>query len=398
MQARCYFQLKIRLPVSPTARLKEMQLANAAWYEISATDQILTPCVLVYPDIIRQNIAEMIRIAGSADRLRPHVKTHKTPEIVRLALEAGITKHKCATLFEAKMLAECGVPDVLVAYPTVGPAIQKLVQLLAQFPKTQFRCIVDNSVSLDQLSTAMKSNGQTIDVLVDIDVGMHRTGIPPGEAAISLYTEISKKANVTAGGLQVYDGHNHQSNEHERVAAVDALMTPIREMVRELLQQGLTVPRLVCGGTPTFPMFAGMKDICIECSPGTCTLSDYNYGRNYTDMSGIQPAAVLMARVISKCGPNRLTLDLGYKAVSGDQPAGRRCHVLNIPDAKEVGHSEEHLVIETIHAAEHNPGDVVYALPAHVCPTIALHSHLQVVENGKVVSSWPVTARDRFYS
>ena len=104
-----------------------------------------------------------------------------------------------------------------------------------------------------------------------------------------------------------------------------------------------------------------------------------------------------MARVISKCGPNRLTIDLGYKAVSGDQPAGRRCHVLNISDAKEIAHSEEHLVIETTRASEHELGDVIYALPAHVCPTVALHSHLQVVEGGEVVASWPVTARDRFY-
>jgi len=203
--------------------------------------------------------------------------------------------------------------------------------------------------------------------------------------------------NVTVGGLHIYDGQNHQPSELERRAAVDALMTPIREMVIELRKRELFVPRMVCGGTPTFPMFAALEDAGIECSPGTCTLSDYNYGRHYTDMACIKPAAVLMARVISKCGPNRLTLDLGYKAVSGDQPAGRRCHVLNMPDAKEVGHSEEHLVIETVHASEYELGDVIYALPAHVCPTVALHSHLHVVEDGKVVTSWAVTARDRFY-
>jgi D-serine deaminase-like pyridoxal phosphate-dependent protein len=352
---------------------------------------------LVYPEIIRRNLAETIRIAGSVERLRPHVKTHKTPQIVKLELEMGITKHKCATLFEAAMLADCSVPDVLIAYPIVGPAIDKLMQLIVQFPNTKFRCIVDNRDSLDQLSAALQIRQQAIDVLVDIDTGMHRTGIPAGDAAIALYTEITDSPNFTAGGLHIYDGQNHQPNELDRREAVDTLMKPIREMVSTLRKRGLTVPRLVCGGTPTFPMYAALEDTGIECSPGTCTLSDYNYGRNYADMACIQPAAVLMARVISKCGPNRLTLDLGYKAVSGDQPAGRRCHVLNIADAKEVGHSEEHLVIETIHASEYKPGDVIYALPAHVCPTVALHSHLHVVEKGEVVASWPVTARDRFY-
>ena len=372
-------------------------MKNAAWYEVTSHDQLLTPCLLVYPEIIRRNLAETIRIAGSVKRLRPHVKTHKTPQIVKLALEAGITKHKCATLLEAAMLAECGVPDVLIAYPLVGPAIEKLVHLIAQFPSTQFRCTVDNPVALNRLSAAVESCQRSIDVLIDIDSGMHRTGIPAGEAAIALFAQIADSPNVTAGGLHIYDGQNHQPSELERHAAVDALMTPIREMVNKLRQSGLDVPRLVCGGTPTFPMYAALEDAGIECSPGTCTLSDYNYGRNYTDMACIHPAAVLMARVISRCGTNRLTLDLGYKAVSGDQPAGRRCHVLNIPDAKEVGHSEEHLVIETIHASEFEPGDVIYALPAHVCPTVALHSHLQVIAGGEVIGSWPVTARDRFY-
>lgn len=373
-------------------------MTNAAWYEVTSSDQILTPCILVYPKTIRQNLVETIRIAGSTERLRPHVKTHKTPEIVKLELELGITKHKCATLFEAAMLAGCNAPDVLIAYPIVGPAIKKLRQLMMEYPRTQFRCTVDNLSSVDQLSAELSGCGTQIDVLVDIDSGMHRTGIPAGEAAMELYAHIATKPNLSVGGLHIYDGQNHQPSEIERRSAVDALMAPVREMVIELKNRGLKVPRLVCGGTPTFPMFAALNDVGIECSPGTCTLSDYNYGRNYTDMSCIQPAAVLMARVISRCGANRLTLDLGYKAVSGDQPAGRRCHVLNVPDAKEVGHSEEHLVIESEHASKYQVGDVIYALPAHVCPTVALHSHLHAVEDGKVVASWPVTARDRFYS
>ncbi|MDX1929024.1 MAG: D-TA family PLP-dependent enzyme [Pirellulaceae bacterium] len=372
-------------------------MAHAAWYELTSPDQLLTPCILVYPEIVRKNLVETIRIAGSVERLRPHVKTHKTPQIVKLELELGITKHKCATLFEASMLAECGAPDVLIAYPVVGPAIKKLAELMALFPKTKFRCTVDNRNSLTQLSSAMQTSQQTLDVLVDIDSGMHRTGIPAGEDAISLYAQIAATPNLTSGGLHIYDGQNHQPDESERRAAVDGLMSPIRAMISELRARGLAVPRMVCGGTPTFPMFAALKDQGIECSPGTCTLSDYNYGRNYTDMACIQPAAVLMARVISKCGINRLTLDLGYKAVSGDQPAGRRCHVLNIADAKEVGHSEEHLIIESVHASQFEIGDVVYALPAHVCPTVALHSHLHVVEQGAVVGKWSVTARDRFY-
>ena len=112
-------------------------------------------------------------------------------------------------------------------------------------------------------------------------------------------------------------------------------------------------------------------------------------------MAGLRPAAVLMTRVISKSVPGRVTVDLGYKAVASDPPAGRRCHFLNLPDAKEIQHSEEHLVVESPAADELNVGDVLYVVPAHICPTVALHSHLIVVEDGRVVDRWRVTARDR---
>ncbi len=372
-------------------------MSNVPWYELNSTDRLLTPCLLVYPQLIRQNLRESIRIARSADRLRLHVKTHKTPQIVKMEIEAGISKHKCATLYEAAMLAECGAADVLIAYPLVGPAIAKLVQLIETYPRTQFRCTVDNLGSLEQLEEALQVANQIVDVLVDIDTGMHRTGIVAGEPAMKLYAEVARRSHVTAGGLHIYDGQNHQPSESERIEAVRELMVPVNQMVDELQRRGLVVPRLVCGGTPTFPMYAALSNVGLECSPGTCVLSDYNYGRNYDDMACIQPAAVLLARVISKCSDNRVTIDLGYKAVSGDQPAGRRCHILNIADAKEVGHSEEHLIIETSAASSLKIGDAVYALPAHVCPTVALHSHLLVVEGRDVIERWEVAARNRFY-
>jgi D-threonine aldolase len=370
------------------------------WYQLKNSDELLTPCLLVYPEIIRNNFREAIRMAGGTHRLRPHVKTHKTPQIVQIALELGIDKHKCATLMEAQMLAESGAPDVLIAYPVVGPAVEMLAHLVQSYTQTQFRCVVDNLKTMDRLSQTFAASsvaGKSLDVLVDIDCGMHRTGIPAGNDALELYVAIDQADGLTAGGLHVYDGHNHQVDLSERQQSVHELWKPVHSMMHELANRGLKIPRIVCGGTPTFPVFASMRDIDLECSPGTCALSDFNYHRNYQEMASIRPAAVLMARVITRCGENRLTLDLGYKAVSGDQPAGRRCHILNIDDAKEVGHSEEHLVIETSHADQFNVGDVVYALPAHVCPTVALHSHLQVIENGELTDSWAVTARDRFY-
>ncbi len=368
-------------------------------YRLADPSSLITPCLLVYPHLLRKNLAETIRIAGSPQRLRPHVKTHKTPQIVQLELEAGITKHKCATLAEAQMLAECGAPDVLISYPQVGPAIRRLGELVDLFPGTRFSTVVDNATSLRQLESEFEKHVNRLSVLLDIDTGMHRTGIGLGAAADELYRQLSRSSVLTAGGLHVYDGQNHQSDEPERRAAVDSLIAPVMAMVERLAADGVAVPKLVCGGTPTFPLFAELANsgtsVEIECSPGTCVLTDFNYSNNYRDMAGFRPAAVLMTRVISKSVPGRVTVDLGYKAVASDPPAGRRCHFLNLPDAKEIQHSEEHLVVESPAADELNVGDVLYVVPAHICPTVALHSHLIVVEDGQVVNRWRVTARDR---
>src|SRR6266851_7373315 len=141
-------------------------------YAISDTSAIYSPALLFYADLIKQNIARSIEMAGSTDRLRPHVKTHKTREIVRLEIEAGITKHKCATLAEAEMLASCGVADVLLAYPIVGPNCRRLGHLAKAYPQTRFAALADSLIGIQQLSAAMKDTSAEIDVLLDLDVGM----------------------------------------------------------------------------------------------------------------------------------------------------------------------------------------------------------------------------------
>ena len=131
----------------------------------------------------------------------------------------------------------------------------------------------------------------------------------------------------------------------------------------------------------------------VELSPGTSVLSDYNYGRDYPDIAGIAPAAILLTRIISKPGPDLITLDLGYKAISADSPAGKRCHFVDLADAEEVRHNEEHLVVRTSAATGLKLGQVLRVVPAHICPTVALHDYLHAVSQGRVVDSWPVDRR-----
>jgi D-serine deaminase-like pyridoxal phosphate-dependent protein len=160
---------------------------------------------------------------------------------------------------------------------------------------------------------------------------------------------------------------------------------------RRLEREGLTVPRVVAGGTPTFPMHAARPEV--ECSPGTCVLWDAGYGTNLPDLDFL-PAAVLLTRVISKPSRNRLCLDLGHKGLASEMPPPRVVF-LNLPGATPATHSEEHLVVETPHADRSAVGDCVYGIPWHICPTVALHSEAVVVRDGRAEGRWKITGRER---
>jgi D-serine deaminase-like pyridoxal phosphate-dependent protein len=367
-------------------------------YAVHDTSAIYSPGLLFYKDIIRRNITRSLEIAGSPTRLRPHVKTHKTREIVRLELEAGITKHKCATVAEAEMLADCDVPDVLLAYNLVGPNCDRMARLVRAFPGSRFSVLADDAAAARSLSEAMAAAGQKVDVLIDVDVGQHRTGIAPGPEAVALYELIGRLPGLRPGGMHVYDGHNHQENLVEREAAVKGQLGPVLDLRAALEKKGLPVARLVLGGTPTFPVFARLDLPGMELSPGTCFLQDHGYGTHFPDLTGFTPAALLLTRVISRPTANRLTLDLGYKAVASDPPAGKRCVLLNVPDVNPVLQNEEHFVVETPAADRFQPGAEVYALPTHICPTCALHRQAYVIENGRVSEQWDILARDRVLS
>ncbi len=364
-------------------------------YTLRDASAVFSPALLFYKDLIRQNIARAVEIAGGPERLRPHVKTHKTREIVRMQLEAGVTKHKCATLAEAEMLAGCGVPDVLLAYPMVGPNCARLARLVRKYPETRFAVLVDHPAAARALSEAVAMAGQRVGVLLDLDVGQHRTGVAPGDAAEDLYELIDWLPGLDAAGLHVYDGHNHQEDPAEREAAVKALLDPVLRLRAALEKNGLKVPRLVLGGTPTFPAFARLDFPGAELSPGTCVLHDNGYGSRFRDLGGFTPAALLLTRVVSLPTPTRVTFDLGYKAVASDPPAGKRCVLLDVPNYQAILQNEEHLVIETPSAGRFAPGDEVLAVPTHVCPTVALHRQAYVVEGGAVTGCWEVVARDR---
>lgn len=364
----------------------------ANWYEVINIVELDSPALIVFPDRIQYNIQMAIEMVGDAGRLRPHIKTHKSREVSAMMMEAGITKFKCATIAEAEMLAMCNAPDVLLAYQPLGPKLKRFVSLILKYPGTKFSCLTDNLAAANEQAAAFNAENLSIPVFIDLNVGMNRTGIAAGEHAIELYKHCTFLKGITVAGLHAYDGHLRDTDIMMRKKNCDAGFIAVEKLKEQLLKKGFTVPVIIAGGSPAFPIHAERKEV--ECSPGTFIYWDKGYSVLCPEQK-FQTAAVLVTRVISLPTANKICTDLGHKSVSAENEIAKRVFFLNATDLKAVSQSEEHLVLETTEGHSLKPGDVLYGLPHHVCPTVALYDSVYTVENGKVTGEWKNIARDR---
>ena len=364
------------------------------WYKADNVAEISSPALLVYPDRIGNNIRKMLEIAGDADRLRPHVKTHKMQEVIKLQIGHGISKFKCSTISEAEMSAKSGAKDILLAMQPVGPAIERFFRLKLGFPGTKFSCITDTEEIIRQLSDAAVKHDLETSLWIDINNGMNRTGLAPDNKAASLYEMINSLPMLKAEGLHVYDGHIRDRKFSVRKQMSDDGFIPVARLAERLRKSYRHLVKIVAGGSPTFMVHAEREGV--ECSPGTVLLWDYGYGSSLPDMDFLH-AAVLMTRVVSKPANGLICLDLGHKALASEMPHPR-IKFFNIDDYTVVNHSEEHLVIKTPEADRIKTGEVFYGIPWHICPTVDRHDFVTVIENNHATGRWGVEARKRLIS
>jgi D-serine deaminase-like pyridoxal phosphate-dependent protein len=361
------------------------------WYAINNINEIDSPALVLYPERIVENI-RLLKNMVDVERLRPHVKTNKCMETASLMMREGITKFKCATIAEAEMLAMCNVKDVLLAYQPVGPRIERLMELIRTYPGTTFSCLTDNISIAQQIEAACARENVSPGVYIDIDVGMHRTGIEPGEAALELYAFCARQQHIHPLGLHVYDGHLEPLEIEKRTIECDNAFAKVEQLRDQVIARGLPAPVIVAGGSPTLSIHAKRKDVV--CSPGTFIYWDRQYLTACPELP-FQPAAVLITRVTSLPGSNRVCLDLGHKSVASENELDKRAYFLDAPGLKPVGHSEEHLMLEAAGPHGLQAGDVLYALPYHICPTVALHERSYVAYDHQVTGEWKHIARDR---
>ncbi len=244
------------------------------------------------------------------------------------------------------------------------------------------------SITQTKITDRLANDQRPFRLFIDVDCGMHRTGIAIGVELERLRNWIETQPGVQFAGLHVYDGHIHDASLAARREQANLVIDAIKKYVND---RG--VPAVIGGGSPTFGCWA--SETTWQCSPGTTLLWDVGYGRSYPDLE-FWISAALLTRVISKPTCDLVCLDLGYKAVASEMPLEQRVTLPELPDAQLVGHSEEHLVVRTSNAAGLSIGDSLLAFPQHICPTVALHAYATVIRDSEATDeTWRVTARDR---
>jgi D-serine deaminase-like pyridoxal phosphate-dependent protein len=233
--------------------------------------------------------------------------------------------------------------------------------------------------------------GMSVNVLIDTDIGMHRTGVPL-ELLESLYERVSGLNGINLKGLHCYDGHSNDPDFSRRKAKVEENDREVLQIRESLKRKGLECGILVMGGTPSFPCRTGKE--CFYLSPGTIFISDWTFYSKFPDLA-FNPGAAVFCRVISHQPGNTFTLDLGHKGIAAD-PAGERGKIVGLEEAKPMFQSEEHWVFSLPPGRKLPPiGSNQYVIPTHVCPTTALYPEIQAAQGGKIIEQWQVSARNR---
>lgn len=342
-----------------------------------------SPGLIVYPDRVKRNILKAIEMVdGNPDRLRPHIKTHKTKEGNDLFLAAGITKFKCATIAEAELLALSEAPDVLISMQLIGPNLERFKQLVSHYPKTKFSSIVDDAFAASELNRIFTD--LSTGVFVDLNMGMNRTGVAP-DKALALIQHIQTLPNLTLRGLHAYDGHIRDKVYEDRAKHVETDFTSFYELLGQLNHSDL---ELVVSGTPSF--LVHHKNSQFTCSPGTFIFFDAGYAALFPENT-FEFGVEIIARIISKPTDSTICLDLGHKSVAAENPIDNRVRFIDQPSWVLKSQSEEHGIVEVGDSSTYSIGEIVRMIPYHICPTVNLHSHLQVIDGGL----WEVKARNR---
>ena len=352
---------------------------------------IESPGLIVFPEIVRSNIKLAIdMVGGDVARLRPHIKTHKTQEVNDLLLEAGIYKFKCATIAEAELLAISKAKDILLSIQPTGTTLSRFIELILNYQKSQFSCLVDDYLAAEKVNELALKNNIYINIFIDLNVGMNRTGIVPKNAFQLIDKITNHLPNLIIKGLHAYDGHIRDFDIDKRIDHVQQDFVDFYELIDHIDPKNKY--ELVVGGTPSF--LVHRTNDRFVCSPGTFVFFDIGYSSLFPENT-FKMAVQIISRVISKPTSSTICIDLGHKSVAAENPIENRVRFIDFPNWTLKSQSEEHGMIEVNDHANIEIGQIIRMYPYHICPTVALHQNLQVIEDDEMVGEWVVKARNR---
>lgn len=351
--------------------------------------EIDTPALVIDLDIMERNISKMAGYFKEIDaNLRPHIKTHKCPDIAHMQLRAGAMGITCSKLGEAEVMIRAGIRDILIANEIVGTRkIQRLMDLAREADLT---VAVDDPENLEDLAEAARVSNVSLGILVDVNVGMDRCGVEPGRPALELARKAHASRSVKFRGLMGYEGHVvGLANSEERFQKGCQAMKLLVETKDLIENSGISVPVVSSGGTGTYNV-SGPYPGVTEVQAGSYVFMDAHYRETGLEFGC---ALTLLATVVSLHLPDRIITDAGIKAITQE---------FGMPLVKDWGEleliklNEEHGRIRTTTGKTRlKIGDKIELIPSHGCTTINLHDRYFGVRNGKVECVLPISARGK---
>lgn len=358
---------------------------------ISKSD-IDTPALLVDLDTMQSNIARMA--AFFADRpagLRPHVKSHKTPQIARRQIEAGAIGLTCAKVGEAEVMAQAGPWEILVANQIVTP--RKIERLVDVARRNSVMVAVDDRSNAASVAAACRNAGVEIRVVIEVDIGMRRCGVAPGQPTVDLAREICRMPGVAFAGVMGFEGHLVLiDDEEERRAATEEALAALLSTAGDIRRRGMPVEIITGGGTGTYTITGAYPGVT-EVQAGSYVFNDARYRQVRGTASEFGCSLSLLSTIVSRPSPGLAIVDAGLKSITKEFGLPE---VIGIDEARVAYLSEEHAKVEiTGPASDLNVGDKIELLPSHCCTTVNLHDRLYGMRDGKVEEVWPIEARGR---
>ena len=358
-----------------------------------------TPALLIDYELMLKNLRDMQNKADRAKvNLRPHIKTHRMPELAKLQVAEGASGITVAKVGEAEVMAEQGLADIFIANEIVGFA--KLERIRTLHRKIKIRLGVDCEYQIDQLDEVFKDEAKPIEVLMELEVGENRSGVITDEQIIKLAEYIKNKKNVSLKGVFSHEGHSYKAKDVEECRKVSKeSQKRTLQAANRIRQTGTEIDTVSIGATPSL-MHADIIEGITELRPGTYIFMDVGQGSAIQDFS--RCAATVLVSVISKPTPERVVLDAGAKSLTSQNRAEGICAtygyglVKRSDNIRLSGVFDEHgLIYDKGFREQIDIGDKIEIIPNHICPTCNLYEKAYLVSKGAVIKEIPILCRGK---